>query len=82
VAATKFDKDGQGGQERCMSRALRYAPGGMVFHVLSRGVGRRTLFDKEEGFLFPATRRHFMFQPFAILPKAECPLGLSLKTDN
>ncbi len=24
-----------------------YAPGGMVFHVLNRGVGRRTLFEKE-----------------------------------
>ena len=30
-----------------MTRPLRYAPGGMVFHVLNRGVGRRTLFEKE-----------------------------------
>jgi putative transposase len=34
-----------------MPRAPRYTPGGMVFHVLNRGVGRRTLFDKEEDFL-------------------------------
>ncbi len=34
-----------------MSRALRHAPGGMVYHVLNRGVGRRTLFDKDRDFL-------------------------------
>jgi hypothetical protein len=34
-----------------MSRPLRYTPGGMVFHVLNRGVGRRTLFDKDQDFL-------------------------------
>ena len=26
---------------------LRYAPGGMVFHVFHQGVARRTLFDKD-----------------------------------
>jgi putative transposase len=30
-----------------MPRPSRYTPGGMVFHVLNRGVGRRTLFDKD-----------------------------------
>ena len=30
-----------------MPRPSRYAPGGMIFHVLNRGVGRRTLFDKQ-----------------------------------
>ncbi len=30
-----------------MPRATRYAPGGMIFHVLNRGVGRRSLFDKD-----------------------------------
>lgn len=30
---------------------LRYVPGGMVYHVLNRGVGRRTLFAKDEDFL-------------------------------
>ena len=34
-----------------MSRPNRYAPGGMVFHVLNRGVGRRTLFEKESDYL-------------------------------
>ncbi len=34
-----------------MPRPTRYAPGGMVFHVLNRGVGRRNLFDKEDDFL-------------------------------
>ena len=34
-----------------MPRPLRYTPGGTVFHVLNRGVGLRTLFDKEEDFL-------------------------------
>jgi len=30
-----------------MPRATRYTPGGMVFHVLNRSVGRRTLFEKD-----------------------------------
>jgi len=30
-----------------MPRTARIAPGGMVFHVLNRGVGRMRLFDKE-----------------------------------
>jgi hypothetical protein len=34
-----------------MPRASRYTPGGMVFHVLNRGVGRRTLFDKDADYL-------------------------------
>ena len=34
-----------------MSRPARYAPGGMVFHVLNRGVGRQNLFDKDGDFL-------------------------------
>src|SRR5271169_2466229 len=34
-----------------MSRASRYFPGGMVYHVLNRGVGRRTLFHKDQDFL-------------------------------
>src|SRR5271157_3651204 len=34
-----------------MSRPRRHSPGGMVFHVLNRGVGRRGLFTKDEDFL-------------------------------
>ncbi len=34
-----------------MPRPKRYSPGGMVFHVLNRGVGRRSLFTKDEDFL-------------------------------
>ena len=30
-----------------MPRTARVAPGGMVFHVLNRGVGRRRIFDKD-----------------------------------
>ena len=30
-----------------MPRKSRVAPGGMVFHVLNRGVGRRRIFDKD-----------------------------------
>ncbi len=34
-----------------MPRAARYAPAGMVFHVLNRGVGRRTLFVTDADYL-------------------------------
>lgn len=34
-----------------MSRPARYAPGGMLFHVLNRGVGRRTLFESDADYL-------------------------------
>src|SRR5271157_4636499 len=34
-----------------MSRPRRHCPGGMVFHVLNRGVGRKLLFTKDEDFL-------------------------------
>src|SRR5208283_3221818 len=34
-----------------MSRPRQHSPGGMVFHVLNRGVGRRVLFTKDEDFL-------------------------------
>src|SRR5271157_2359961 len=34
-----------------MSRPRRHSPGGMVFHVLNRGVGRRVLFSKDKDFL-------------------------------
>ncbi|MBI2827348.1 MAG: transposase [Planctomycetia bacterium] len=33
-----------------MPRTARLAPGGMVFHVLNRGVGRMRLFDKDADF--------------------------------
>src|SRR3972149_1474817 len=33
-----------------MPRAARIAPGGMVFHVLNRGVGRMKLFSKEKDY--------------------------------
>ncbi|OHB66045.1 MAG: hypothetical protein A2V70_19300 [Planctomycetes bacterium RBG_13_63_9] len=33
-----------------MPQPRRYFPGGMVFHVLNRGVGRRTLFAKDADF--------------------------------
>src|SRR5208283_4758862 len=34
-----------------MSHASRHFPGGMVYHVLNRGVSRRTLFEKDQDFL-------------------------------
>ena len=33
-----------------MPRTARIAPGGMIFHVLNRGVGRRDIFAKDEDF--------------------------------
>ena len=33
-----------------MPRTARYAPGGMVFHVLNRGVGRMRLLTKDADF--------------------------------
>src|SRR5205809_1810976 len=33
-----------------MPRGPRYAPGGMIFHVLNRVVGRSTLFHKDYDF--------------------------------
>ena len=33
-----------------MPRKARVTPGGMVFHVLNRGVGRRRLFDKDRDY--------------------------------
>src|SRR6266511_2210329 len=34
-----------------MPRGPRYAPGGMVFHVLNRGVGRGAIFHKPQDYL-------------------------------
>ena len=34
-----------------MPRTARYAPGGMVYHVLNRGVGKNKLFFKDEDYL-------------------------------
>jgi len=31
-----------------MPRSLRKAAGGIAFHVLNRGVGRRSIFEKDE----------------------------------
>ena len=33
-----------------MPRALRVAPGGVVFHVLNRANGRRVIFEKDEDY--------------------------------
>jgi hypothetical protein len=34
-----------------MPRQARYAPAGLVYHVLNRGVARRTLFEKEQDYV-------------------------------
>ena len=34
-----------------MARAPRHAPGGIIFHTLNRGVGRRQIFDKPQDYL-------------------------------
>ena len=34
-----------------MPRTARFAPGGMVYHVLNRGVGKQKLFLKDEDYL-------------------------------
>ena len=33
-----------------MSRTARKAPGGLIYHVINRGVGRQTLFHKDEDY--------------------------------
>lgn len=33
-----------------MPRAARIAPGGMIFHVLNRANGRRTIFEQDEDY--------------------------------
>lgn len=33
-----------------MPRAARFAPGGMVYRVLNRGVGKQKLFHKDEDY--------------------------------
>jgi hypothetical protein len=41
-----------------MARAIREAPGGMIFHVINRGVGRRGIFEKDEDYTaFAIVRR-------------------------
>ena len=34
-----------------MPRMARYAPGGLVYHVLNRGVGRQQLFFSDDDYL-------------------------------
>ncbi len=51
MTATKLTKLGYLDKKPRMSRPRRHSPGGMVFHVLNRGVGRRVLFTKDEDFL-------------------------------
>jgi hypothetical protein len=45
-----IDCSRQASQYQSMSRTARVAPGGMLFHVLNRGVGRMRLFLKEGDF--------------------------------
>ena len=35
----------------CLARTARIAPGGMVYHVINRGVGKNDLFFKDEDYL-------------------------------
>jgi putative transposase len=48
-----------------MPRTARKAPGGVVFHALNRGVGRRTLFHKDEDF---AAFERILEQALSIVP--------------
>ena len=45
-----IDTTGLVGWDICIPRTARLAPGGMVFHVLNRGVGRMRLFLKDGDF--------------------------------
>jgi hypothetical protein len=59
-----------------MPRTARKAPGGVIFHVLNRGVGRRDLFEKEEDFAaFERVVAHALEQVpidlFALLPDVQ-----------
>ncbi len=45
-----------------MPRSARVAPGGMVFHVINRGIGRMDLFEKEQDYIaFDADKGTFWF---------------------
>ena len=48
-----------------MPRSARKAPGGMVFHVLNRGVGRRKIFYKDRDY---AAFEHVLQSTLEILP--------------
>src|SRR5271157_6531705 len=61
-----------------MSRPRRHFPGGMVFHVLNRGVGRRLLFTKDEDFL--AFAPDLVAVTFAF-PRAERASGIDSSAD-
>lgn len=51
-----------------MPRTARVAPGGMVFHVLNRGVGRRRLFDTEADYA--------AFEAIVAETLAKCPMRI------
>jgi hypothetical protein len=48
-----------------MPRSARKAPGGVVFHALNRGVGRRTLFHKDPDF---AAFERILEQALSLVP--------------
>jgi len=52
-----------------MPRVGRQAPGGMVFHVLNRGVGRLRLFDKDEDY---SAFERVLEQTLAVRPMRVC----------
>jgi putative transposase len=59
-----------------MPRTARNAPGGIVFHVLNRGVGRREIFAKDDDYAaFERVMAHALaFEPvklpaYCLMPK-------------
>jgi putative transposase len=56
-----------------MPRTARYAPGGLVYHVLNRGVGRRTLFESSGDYL---AFEHVLEETLRILPLRVCAYAL------
>ena len=44
---SNFDKRGRSGQMRAMPRTARFAPGGVVFHVINRASACARIFGKD-----------------------------------
>ncbi len=51
MARWVIDRSGEIGYNLDMPRPIRIAPGGMVFHVLNRGVGRMRVFHHDDDYL-------------------------------
>ena len=56
-----------------MPRIPRVAPGGIVYHVLNRAVGRGTIFDDDADYLAMERVIDRTYEKSASSPTASCP---------